>query len=123
MPLSLSCSISSGNGYKGRNVSTKSLAEVLTYLEWVSIAVFGHLTDYAAAVTELAHLSGAPSVQTALLIGVSAVVLKEELEVFPYHVALKLALHFKACCHTVLSRVFFSVVWSMWDISQKFSFC
>ena len=89
----------------------------MTYLEWVSIAVFGHLTDYAAAVTELAHLSGAPSVQTALLIGVSAVVLKEELEVFPYHVALQFALHFKACCHTVFVACFLSVVRSMWDIS------
>ena len=51
------------------------------YLERIAIAVLGHLADDSAAVAQLAHLSAAPSVQTALLAGMAAVVLEEEFEV------------------------------------------
>lgn len=49
--------------------------DILTYLEGIAIAVFGHLVNDAAAVAELAHFAAAPRVQTAFLARVSAVVL------------------------------------------------
>ena len=50
-------------------------------LEGVAIAIFWHLTNYSATIAKLAHLSTAPRVETAFLVGVPAVVLHEELEI------------------------------------------
>ena len=40
----------------------KSILIGATYLEWIAIAVFWHLTYDAAAVTELSHFSTTPGV-------------------------------------------------------------
>ncbi len=53
----------------------------VAYLEWVAIAVFGHLVNNSATVAKLAHFATTPSVKTAFLAGVAAVILQEELEV------------------------------------------
>ena len=52
-----------------------------SYLEWVAIAVFGHLVDNSATITKLAHFATSPSVKTAFLTGMAAVILQEKLKV------------------------------------------
>ena len=52
----------------------KSESESLTYLEGVSVAVFRHLANDAAAVAKLAHFAATPRVKTSFLVGMFAVV-------------------------------------------------
>lgn len=51
------------------------------YLKWVAVAVFRHELNYAAAVSELAHLTGAPSIKVPLLRCVLTVVLQEKIKI------------------------------------------
>jgi len=51
------------------------------YLKWVAVAVFRHELYYAATVSELAHLTGAPSIKVPLLGCVLTVVLKEKIKI------------------------------------------
>ena len=50
-------------------------------LKRIAVAILGHLADDSAAVSELAHLAATPSVQTAFLVSVTAVILQEKLKI------------------------------------------